>query len=259
MFSLSKRHKLSKLLSLNSFFLIFLTETWLCEKVHESEKFLGSSFRVISRSDRPQGQHGGILIAAANHFSSNLVDISLEHYPFPVACALLETELKLFILINKPPSTSGYKVDVSQTIECIHANQKNFAEKFTNVNSTYSTFFLGDFNFPDIDWNTMTSNNDKELSFLEAVNDLCLSQFIDSPTHEAGNILDLILSDTSNLDCWVDPNLFSDHYPIYFSTECSNTKLPTVSSFSRSSFDVTIFNHSLTPHYYSITGKPFSI
>ena len=248
-FSLSKRHKLSKLLSLNSFFLIFLTETWLYEKVHDSEIFLGSSFRVISRSDRPQGQHGGILIAAANHCGSTLVDISLKHYPFSVACALLETELKLFILIYNPPSTSEYKVDVSQIIECIHAYQKNFAEKFTNVTSVFSTFILGDFNFPDIDWNTMTSNNDKELSFLEAVNDLCLSQFIDSPTHEAGNILDLILSDTSNIDCWVDPNLFSDHHPIYFSIECTNTKLPIASSFSRSSFDVTIFNHSLTPLY----------
>ena len=95
----------------------------------------------------------------------------------------------------------------------------------------------------------MTSSNEKELSFLEAVNELCLSQFIDSPTDEAGNILDLILTDSSNFDCWVDLNLFSDHYPIYFSLECTNNEIPIVPFYSQSSFDKSIFNQSLSPLY----------
>ena len=95
----------------------------------------------------------------------------------------------------------------------------------------------------------MTSSNEKELSFLEAVNELCLSQFIDSPTHKAGNILDLILTDSSNLDCWVDLNLFSDHYPNYFSLECTNKEIPFVPSYSQLSFDKSIFNQSLSPLY----------
>ena len=245
--SLSKRHKLAKLLSLNSFFLVFLTETWLDENISDSEIFLGSSYTIISRSDRPQGQHGGILIAVSNHCGSTLVDISLKQYPFSVGCCLSETELKLFILIYNPPSTSDYKVDVAQIIECIHAYQKTLVEKVGNPKWDFSTFVLGDFNFPDIDWDTMTSSNEKELSFLEAVNELCLSQFIDSPTHKAGNILDLILTDSSNLDCWVDLNLFSDHYPIYFSLECTNNEIPIVPSYSQSSFDKSIFNQSLSP------------
>ena len=63
MCSLDKRYELLKLCAVDSISLVFLTETWLNTDIKDSEIFLGSSFKIISRLDRERGQHGGLLIA----------------------------------------------------------------------------------------------------------------------------------------------------------------------------------------------------
>ena len=59
--------------------------------------------------------------------------------------------------------------------------------------------FIGDFNFPGIDWNLMYSENEGERYFLNMLQDKFYTQHVDFPTHDKGNILDLVVSSSSNL------------------------------------------------------------
>ena len=82
-----------------------------------------------------------------------------------------------------------------------------------------STILTGDFNLPGIQWQnlsvkTSTSSKATHESFLTILSEHHLSQLVHSPTHEKGNILDLL--------CISDPNIatslstiapgLSDHY-----------------------------------------------
>ena len=90
------------------------------------------------------------------------------------------------------------------------------------ISSFKQCIFVGDFNFPDINWSSLTGSSPLSNSFCEFIFDCNLTQHVMSPTHVKGNILDLILTspdiDVANL--FVHPSsipLFSDHFIISFS------------------------------------------
>ena len=86
---------------------------------------------------------------------------------------------------------------------------------------------LGDFNLPDINWNTLSGNSSLANVFCELVFELNLLQLIECPTHIHGNILDLILTNTDDLiqNVIVLPHnrcpVQSDHFLINFSMSIS--------------------------------------
>ena len=61
-----------------------------------------------------------------------------------------------------------------------------------------SNVFVGDFNFPDIDWGNGTSGS-RGCGFYEATEEVFLEQLVTTPTHNSGNILDLILCNREEL------------------------------------------------------------
>ena len=80
---------------------------------------------------------------------------------------------------------------------------------------------IGDFNLRHINWNSQRSNGSLEQEFLNMFSENALIQIVDTPTHQHGNILDLLLTLSSrfidNLNVLKD--LFvckSDHFPITF-------------------------------------------
>ena len=86
--------------------------------------------------------------------------------------------------------------------------------------SSANVIIAGDFNLPDINWFSLTG-----MSFFSNVNlltfDNNLFQHVDSPTHVKGNILDIVLSNTSNVS-----NLFVDSLNHLLNTDhCFNIKL----------------------------------
>ena len=90
---------------------------------------------------------------------------------------------------------------------------------------------LGDFNFPDINWDNITSSSHLSNFFCNFVFDNDLLQFVKSPTHCKGNILDLILSNSPDLNYDVSvhsseplPTMRSDHNLISFAVPCSHSK-----------------------------------
>ena len=58
---------------------------------------------------------------------------------------------------------------------------------------------LGDFNFPDIDWDTLPGRSHHSDLFRDQVYKFNLSHCVSSPTHVMGNILDIVLTSTSDL------------------------------------------------------------
>ena len=70
-------------------------------------------------------------------------------------------------------------------------------------------FLLGDFNSPDINWNTMSASNYQSSSLCDTIVAKNLIQMVTKQTHKQGNILDLILTNSpdriSNIS--LDPSM----------------------------------------------------
>ena len=102
---------------------------------------------------------------------------------------------------------------------------------------------MGDFNFPDINWSSLTGSEKYSSLFCELIFDLNLCQLVGDPTHVKGNILDLVLTNdfhfVSELTVDYDnkSSLVSDHFPIYFS-------ITSHQSIYSSSKSISIFNFS---------------
>ncbi len=99
-----------------------------------------------------------------------------------------------------------------------------------NKKCTY-TCCMGDFNFPDINWNTLSTTKDNEAAeenkFLECIQDNFLTQHITKPTRVRGtytpNVLDLLLTDDEKIIRNIEyhsPLGKSDHAVLQFEILC---------------------------------------
>jgi hypothetical protein len=88
-----------------------------------------------------------------------------------------------FYLIYRPPSS----------------NQENLT-KLENLlkHSEINSIFIGDFNLPEIDWNNYSAPN-KYTNILNICLEKGFEQLVDFPTHDKGNILDLVLTNSPHL------------------------------------------------------------
>ena len=95
---------------------------------------------------------------------------------------------------------------------------------------------LGDFNFPDIDWDTLSGHSPNSNQFCDMIFQANLSQLIDGPTHIHGNILDLLLTNMEDniyqLQIFPDHLLLSDHYNITFQVSTCYTSSKSTSYLS---------------------------
>ena len=81
---------------------------------------------------------------------------------------------------------------------------------------------MGDFNYPDIDLYTLSGSNSNSSLFCNFIFDTNFVQLIETPTHVAGHILDLVLTNHNHSIQNLTPNsklpsqLSWDHYMIKF-------------------------------------------
>ena len=95
---------------------------------------------------------------------------------------------------------------------------------------------LGDFNVPDINWDRLTSTSFQSSSLCDLIFKITLIQLIHHPTHNKGNILNLLITNIDNhiSNIQIDPNtqfLSSGHFIITFD------------------FNLSIYNHSKVSRY----------
>ena len=75
---------------------------------------------------------------------------------------------------------------------------------------TNTIFLLGDFNFPDVDWTTLSGSSSRSNKFCDLLFQYNLTQIVNEPTHNLGNILDLII--TNNKDIIDNLKVHPQHY-----------------------------------------------
>lgn len=189
--------------------MICLTETWLTESVFDQE-ILPTNFNIF-RKDR-QSRGGGVLIATKSSIpvsvvhsdpSNNVLEIFTIRLnlskPVTLSCAYI------------PPNPSdSYMHDLISNLSCI-----------VQSNPSTDIIITGDFNLPDINWDTLSSTSTSSNALCDFIFDNSLTQLIDQPTHVKGNILDLVLSNLDDLvtDLTISSNnswLSSDHFAITF-------------------------------------------
>lgn len=118
-------------------------------------------------------------------------------------------------LTYKRPSASG--TEVLELLSVI----KEVAGKGNIV-------ILGDFNFADVNWLTLTADSPLSTQFCDVLFDHNLAQLVLHPTHVKGNILDLVITDMEDsiVSLWtVDCSGISDHNQIFFSVTASKPKV----------------------------------
>ena len=89
-----------------------------------------------------------------------------------------------------------------------------------------SLVLVGDFNLPDINWDTLTASSTASRTFCDFIYDNALLQVVDTSTHSKGNILDLIItnSEDSIRDLVIHScghRIISDHFTFTFRLSAS--------------------------------------
>ena len=117
-----------------------------------------------------------------------------------------------------------------------HSSTEYFSCIFNYLNDllshNHNIILLGDFNFPDINWNSLTGQSFYFNQFCNLIFQYNLTQFVTFPISVMRNILDLVLNDNNDLISAISSDsphgslLTSDHFMISFSFfSCSRKQI----------------------------------
>ena len=91
-------------------------------------------------------------------------------------------DLHMYIVYRSPNSSPENNSKINNFINSVKDN----------------SVIVGDFNYPDINWELLTGTLHTQ-EFLDVLSEKHLNQHVTFPTHQAGNILDLVFSNVPNL------------------------------------------------------------
>ena len=191
-----------------------LTKQTLTTKMKAKDMSI-SGYNLFSNIDSTN--HRGVALYLSDKFKASelshiCTDSSVESVV--VEFQLMNNERVLCAVIYRSPSENN------------HSALRNFLKDITSKNRHQHILLMGDFNYPEINWESHhanTSDIHPAFLFLEAVNDCYLSQHIQDPTryrlNQTSNCLDLIFTDNENsLEklTYEDPLGASDHIVLSF-------------------------------------------
>lgn len=145
----------------------------------------------------------------------DLIPFSQLSSPPTLEVVTVKLELKVPLtvcLVYLPPLSS-------------HSNLLSYLDHLLSLNQ--KTVILGDFNLPDINWESLSGSSPQSHNFCDLIFKYNITQFVTLPTHTKGNILDLILSNDPDLvhDLSIDSSNSlppsSDHFKITFGLSTS--------------------------------------
>ena len=188
--------------------IIAITETWLSNNVFDNE-ILPANY-TLYRNDRGS-RGGGVLIAVRDNIISKVLSS-------PADIEMLTVEVKasqsfIICVVYLPPAPS------LSLIQSLSSHLSQFQESCNFV-------LLGDFNLPDINWDTLCGTSGVAETFCDMCFEFNFSQLISCSTHVHDNILDLVLTNNEDLisSISVCPTdnlpISSDHYSITFELSC---------------------------------------
>ena len=158
--------------------IIMITESWCNSDV--ADAFLsidGYDLQPDLRADRAdtaQGRGGGLLVDAKSGMKVLKIDTDSS---FQQQCMFLVNDVTFHLIYRSPNAPPAAMNDLERVIRSVKKN----------------SILVGDFNLPDINWE-MGTGSARTAAFLEAVDDLLLTQVVDFSTQVKGNCLDLVLT-----------------------------------------------------------------
>ena len=171
----------------------------------DGESYHRTKFNIYRQDRKSRG--GGVLVAINESLQSSIIPSPDDLEIISVSITHQETIILCTVYIP-PNSDSDYLNSLLLYLSSLYISHDHI-------------ILVGDFNLPDIDWDTLTGTSLSSKYFCDFVfqNNLC--QLIHTPTHLKGNILDLILTNNVELisNVEVTPprhSLSSDHYIISF-------------------------------------------
>ena len=125
----------------------------------------------------------------------------------------------LLICIHNPPFSSKFR--------CAAIDIINFLSDVINLNTNLSAVICGDFNMPDVNWDTYHSHSSDSVGILNFLINHGFEQLVTLPSHINGNTLDLTFLNFSTCQISEDDTGvtdFSDHFLISFQCYFDNKK-----------------------------------
>ena len=185
----NKRTDLQTILKTNMYELIFITETWL-QSTDMNSILLDNENYCVIQNDRST-HAGGVAIIYSSAVANKIVLNSVDNFE---GFELLSFNLYLsprkhicFVCVYLPPQSSKNLAIVQTLLKAL----KSLATKSEEL------YILGDFNFSKHDWveyNDAHSMGQPLKQFLIFLEEYALHQLISTPTHNSGNILDLVIT-----------------------------------------------------------------
>jgi hypothetical protein len=207
----------------NKIMLLCLTETWLQNDPVLDHFILNEACPtefLFLHNPRTSKRGGGVALIYKRTLNVSALLLPPNSYDFEFLATRVALSSRTFVMviIYRPPSGS------------IANFLSQLADLFSHILSHYDeVIFTGDFNLRLL----------SESRVLEQLNDLLTSfslcQHINSPTHERGDILDLVITRTSSTflsNISIMPGL-ADHFSIVFDLSSANSDSSVIHTFTR--------------------------
>ena len=198
--------------------IVFGCETWLDEKVSNTELLFYDMYEIYRRDRKTDTRGGGVIILVKKDIESALLEEGKDHES--IYCRIGQSRQRNIIgAIYRPPGCNN-KENTS-----ICTGLMKIKGRFKNCKLSIG----GDFNLPDIDWsnnNVLGTQNPKQLNdaFLDTFSDLGLQQINNQPTRKS-SVLDLYLTNEPDTikNCSLVPGL-GDHESAVMVTASTSAK-----------------------------------
>ena len=165
---------------------ILLTETWCNPSITNADLSLpGYQLETELREDREDthnGLGGGLLVYSRQGNKILPLDKNADFHQYLTFKILTTGEPVNIILAYRPPNSR--KENVTKLCELL----KNMPNR---------TILIGDINLPNIDW-TSGQSDSKGRELWNVVQEENLEQLVTFPTHNKGNVLDLIITNMAS-------------------------------------------------------------
>lgn len=179
--------------------LILITETWTNENISNAEVTL-PGYRVLSRKDRSDtkaGRGGGLIAYCKEELNCSEIEVP----GMKQVIGLRTSHAEIYLVYRSPNAQEEENEEINKFLE-------ERQEKCV---------IMGDFNYPLINWSDFSSKCQREQSFVTSLSYAGMTQLVNAPTHKQGNVLDLVLTNDTELVGKVEvdeTNAVSDHHLI---------------------------------------------
>ncbi|CAM5130792.1 unnamed protein product [Natator depressus] len=201
----NKQGELEVLVMSGNYDVIGITETWW-DNSHDWSTVM-DGYKLF-RKDRQGRKGGGVALYVREQYDCSELRYKTAEKPECLWIKFRSVSNKSDVVVGvcyRPPD-QGDEVDEA------------FFRQLAEATRSHALVLMGDFNFPDICWESNTAVHRQSRKFLESVGDNFLVQVLDEPTR-GGAFLDLLLTNREELvgKAKVDGNLGgSDHEMVEF-------------------------------------------